>query len=300
MATLREQAGLPPERELRRVTLQAMRSISLPASNNEINSAVADRLELTPEQRAVMHSNGTQSKLAYDTAWARTALKTAGAAENVGRALWALTEEGHTIDPDVVDQRYESHLAELKTKRPGQQSTKAESPPSEPEDAMDLEDELDWSVALIDRLIKMSPAGFEHLSGALLQAARFQDVSVTRQTGDGGIDAVAVYRPQGLISFRTTVQCKRWSGSVGPDRVQAFQGASMGKADRGILITTGHFTPAAQSQAQAPGAFPIDLIDGNDLCDLLQEHSLGVRTTTRTVEDIMIDDIYFNQFENSS
>ena len=157
MASKREQAGLPQEGKLRNVALQAMRSITLPASNDGINSAVAELLDLTPEQGSVMHSNGTQSKLAYETAWARTALKTAGAAENVGRALWALTEEGSTIAPDVVDQRYESYLAELKTKRPGQQGTTAESPPLELGDDKVLEDEFDWSVALIDRLMQMSP-----------------------------------------------------------------------------------------------------------------------------------------------
>ena len=73
----------------------------------------------------------------------------------------------------------------------------------------------------------------------------------------------------------------------------------MGKADRGILITTGHFTSAADAQAQTPGAFPVDLIDGEALCDLLREHSLGVRTTQRIVEDITINDAYFAQFEDS-
>ena len=300
MATLRKRAGLAPERELRRVTLQAMRSISLPASNDEINSAVADRLELTPEQRAVMHSNGTQSKLVYDTAWARTALKTAGAAENVGRALWALTEEGDAIAPDVVDQRYESHLAELKTKRPGQQGTTAESPPRTPEDDKGVDDDLDWTKALKDRLIQMSPSGFEHLSAALLRAAGFDEVEVTGSSSDGGIDGIGVYRPSGLISFHIAFQCKRYQGSVSASTVRDFRGSFIGRADRGIILTTGTFTRDARGEAQRAGANPIDLIDGNDLCDLLQEHSLGVRTTTRTVEDIMIDDIYFNQFENSS
>ena len=302
MTTRRAQAGLPTERELRRITLEAMRSISLPASNDEINTAVADLLGLTSDQRSFMHSNGSQTEVAYSTAWARTALKTAGAAENVGRALWTLTDEGRHISPETVNHRYENYLEQLKgvrtkTTAPGDPESAPNAPVAPPEQGST--EELDWRQTLLAHLLQMSPQGFEHLSGALLEAAGFHDVAVTRQTADGGIDVVAVYRPQGLISFRTTVQCKRWSGSVGADRVQAFQGASMGKADRGILITTGQFTPAAQAQAKSPGAFPIDLIDGEALCELLKEYSLGVRVTRRTVEDILIDETYFNQFDRS-
>ena len=294
MASTRQQAGMPPYPELRRVTLDAMRRISLPASNDEINEAVADALNLTARQRAVLHVNTNKTELAYCVAWARTALRVSGAAENVGRGLWTLTEEGSVISAEVVNQRYEAHLAERATARRESVGDVGDSDSGElPLDA----EELDWRSELLERLMSMSPQGFEHLSGALLRAAGFHDVTVTRQSGDGGIDAFAVYRPQGLISFRTTVQCKRWSGGVSADRVQAFQGASMGKADRGILITTGHFTPAAEAQAQTPGAFPVDLIDGEAFCDLLREHSLGVRTTQRVVEDVTINDAYFAQFE---
>ena len=296
MASTRQQAGIPPYPELRSITLEAMRGVSLPASNDEINSAVADALNLTSHQRSVLHVNSNQTELAYCVAWARTALRVGGAVQNAGRALWTLTEEGWSITAETVNQRYEAHLAERAAAR--RESVDDMDGADSADLPQDLE-ELDWRGELLDRLMNMSPQGFEHLSGALLRAAGFHGVTVTRQSSDGGIDAFAVYRPQGLISFRTTVQCKRWSGGIGSDRVQAFQGASMGKADRGILITTGHFTPAAETQAQAPGAFPVDLVDGDALCELLRENSLGVRTVERKVEDITVDQAYFAQFEDS-
>lgn len=291
--SLREQAGLPGSRvELTRATLEAMRKIPLPASNEQIDTAVADILGLNEDQRSIMHLATNQTEVAYNVAWARTRLRAASAVERVGRALWTVSDEGWQIDAVEAERRYSSYLRELE---------------QEPQEELPLESSIsesggeppDWRSQLLERLARVSPEGFEHLSGALLRAAGFHGVTVTRQSGDGGIDAFAVYRPQGLISFRTTVQCKRWTGGVGADRVQAFQGASIGKADRGILITTGHFTPAAEAQAQAPGAFPVDLVDGDSLCDLLREHSLGVRTAQRVVEDVTIDHSYFAQFEDA-
>ena len=301
MASRREQAGLPSYPAQRWATLQAMKEMKLPATNDEISEALADALQLSPEQRSVMHVGDRTTEVSYCAAWARTGLRAAGAIDRVSRALWTVTSEGRFMSPETIEERYAGHLARRaeensKLNKPTTPGGENAGPVSLDEDMLP---DLDWKEALLQHVSKMSPQGFEHLSGALLEAAGFHGVKVTGQSGDGGIDVVAVYRPQGLVSFRTTVQCKRWTGGVGSDRVQAFQGASMGKADRGILITTGHFTPAARTQAQAPGAFPIDLVDGDALCDLLREYSLGVRTIERRVEDIVVDDTYFAQFEDS-
>ncbi|MGA8745386.1 MAG: restriction endonuclease [Solirubrobacterales bacterium] len=55
-----------------------------------------------------------------------------------------------------------------------------------------------------------------------------------------------------------------------------------------MLITTGTYTAEAKREATRDGAPPIDLIDGERLCDLLKEHQLGVKTTTRTVEEVEV------------
>ena len=301
MASRREQAGLPPGRELSRVTLDAMRQLSLPASNDEINEAVADVLELTKIQRTVSHHpNSNRSELAYRVAWERTLLRTAGAAKNVGRALWTLTDEGWSITPEVVQQRYKDHLAGRPSEeRQIAQGQSAEGGRGSSQDIEGLHDD-DWRNDLLDRMKGISPAGFEHLSAALLRASGFDDVEVIGRSGDGGIDGIGTYRPSGLISFHTAFQCKRYQGSVGAGAIRDFRGSFVGRADRGIILTTGHFTRDARDEASRPGANPVDLIDGETFCDLLREHSLGVRTTQRVVEDVTIDDTYFNQFENSS
>ena len=295
--SLREQAGLPKGPGMRKLVLDLLRSMPQPVTRQIMGRAVAEHLGLNEGQLAVREPGSDRSFVDWTSSWTCNDLKHIGVCEQPSPGLYQLTDEGRTISHEEVARRHRQRMREknAKYKAAAESSIEAES------NDVDLDDQLedDWDKQLLVRLMNMSPTGFEHLTGALLEAAGFHDVTVTQQSADGGIDAVAVYRPQGLISFRTTVQCKRWSGNVGRDRVQAFQGASMGKADRGILITTGHFTLAAQTQAQAPGAFPIDLVDGEALCELLREHSLGVRTTERVVDDITIDDAYFNQFESA-
>jgi restriction system protein len=50
----------------------------------------------------------------------------------------------------------------------------------------------------------------------------------------------------------------------------------VGRADKGLIITTGTFTREAKREAQRDGAPPIDLMDGNDLAEKLKELRLGI------------------------
>lgn len=303
MASKMSQTGLPAWRKLLWETLQALMEAPMPVSVDQAATRTADRLDLSEEQRSVPSHREGQSLVRFQVSHILSRLTAIGALHQPQprSGLYALTEDGLTLTEQEVasrDRRYQLEVNERRRLRNRVSTT--EDGVSEADEGESREEEAaSWREELLETLKTVSPSAFEHLTGALLEAAGFHGVAVTRPTSDGGIDVVAIYRPQGLISFRTTVQCKRWSGGVGADRVQAFQGASMGKADRGILITTGHFTPAAVNQAQAPGAFPVDLVDGDALCDLLREHSLGVRTFQRVVEDTVVDQAYFDQFEDS-
>jgi restriction system protein len=126
------------------------------------------------------------------------------------------------------------------------------------------------------------PDGFERLAGRLLREAGFVNVTVTGRSGDGGIDAVGVYRVS-LLTFPVYVQCKRHRGSVGAGAVRDFRGAMAGRGEKGLLITTGSFTGEARQEATRDGATPIDLVDGEELCDLLKGFRLGVWTSPVSV-----------------
>ena len=95
-----------------------------------------------------------------------------------------------------------------------------------------------------------------------------------------------------LVSFQIYFQCKRWKGSVGAKEIREFRGALQGGADKGLFITTGHFTSQASEEATRAGAIAIDLIDGDRLCDLLKDNRLGVET--EMIERVRIRSDWFN------
>lgn len=294
MASRREQAGLPLYPELRRVMLETLREIQLPASRSEVCEYVADMLNLTDEQKAVPCANGSMPEYMDRVGWTLSFLKQAGAVDNVTRGSWSLTAEGRSIDFDEIERRITTARADYQRRRSGSGSGSTDD-----ESASGEQLESQWVDELLSRLHTISPTGFERLAKELLLKAGFDEVEVTRASRDGGIDGVGTYRPSGLISFRTSFQCKRWKDSPvrAPD-VQAFQGAIQGQSDRGIFITTSYFTKDAVNQASRPGALPVDLIPGTRLAELLKEHGLGVRT--EMVEQVTIDISYFDQFEDPS
>tara|TARA_R110002095_G_scaffold89502_1_gene78079 strand:- start:504 stop:1019 length:516 start_codon:yes stop_codon:yes gene_type:complete len=150
--------------------------------------------------------------------------------------------------------------------------------------------EVDWRQQLLEVLKAMDPAAFERLAQRLLREAGFTKVEVRGKTGDGGIDGVGVLRVN-LVSFQVFFQCKRWKGSVGASEIRDFRGAMMGRADKGLFITTGSFTAQASDEATRDGATAIDLIDGDRLCNLLKDNQLGV--STEMIESVLIDSSWF-------
>ncbi len=256
----------------------------MPAGNAEIDAAVADAFGLSKEQRSLLHGDGPQSELAYRVAWARTSLRQAGALENAGKALWNLTSAGRKMSCAEVERAYNEYLRSRRTSDKGGRSARSTS---SKDDYSPVED---WRQSVCAALQAMPLHAFARLVDKLLESAGFDELHVTGNSADGEIGAVGVYRPFGLIAIRTNIQCQRWRGAVGRERIEAFQQASRHKSDRGIIMTTGAFSAEARAQAQV--VFPVDLIDGMQLAELLKERELGVRVTLRTVEDVTIDESY--------
>jgi restriction system protein len=292
-------ANVPQYNEMLWPVLQAVAELGGSASIGEIVETVIKREGFSDAQQAVLHNNGPETEIGYRLAWARTYLKGMGLLTNSTRGVWALTDEGTALltDPSWADvQRRErvrelwaAHLVELRKAR----KARASQDPDEA-DAEELTGELSWKEQLLGQLMSMRPDAFERLARRLLREADFDSVNVTGQSGDGGIDGLGVYR-LGLVSFPVFFQCKRYRGSVGPSAVRDFRGAMAGRGDKGLLITTGSFTADAKKEATRDGAPPIDLIDGDRLCGLLKQYELGVRTMTRTVEDVSVDSGFFGE-----
>lgn len=291
MASLRKQAGLPPARKLREETLLAARELRRTATRTEIINAVAERLQLTEGQRSVPDSTGRMSVVSNRIGLELTNLKAVGALDNPDHGLWTVTEEGEVICFSVVEKRLADVRAEQQLRR--QASQPIDDDAEEDDESDSAPDDANWRDRLLQRIHELSSAGFERLTEELLVRAGFDGVEVTQVSHDGGIDGFGTYRPSGLISFRTGFQCKRWKSAVGSPEVHKFQGALPSGIDRGIIVTTSHFTPSAIKAASEDRW--IDLIDGERLCDLLKEYKIGVQT--ELVEEVTIDTAYFDRFD---
>lgn len=268
-------------------TLKAVEAAGGSGRIVEIDEKAVELKSFSEEQQAVLHGVGPRTEIEYRLAWARTHLKLIGALENSARGVWSLTDLGRELvreGESAVLTLYRNYLRS----RP---SRSAASPSSEP--TLFGEPEREWKEELLDALLALPPDRFERLARRLLLEAGFISVRVTGQSGDGGIDGLGVYRLS-LLSFPVFFQCKRYRGSVRASTVRDFRGAMAGRGDKGLLITTGTFTADAKREATRDGAPPIDLIDGDRLCDLLKDFGLGVGTESVLVERVVFDPTAFN------
>ncbi|MGV1049632.1 MAG: restriction endonuclease [Solirubrobacterales bacterium] len=288
-----DDAYIPPHNEMMWPTLLAVRRLGHSAKLDEINDVVFGAEGFSEQQLAVLHKEGPRSEIEYRLAWARTYLKRIGLLDNPVRGTWVTTELGREVGKDDVERLWlanrERWAAAQREKRKAARAAGAD-PDLADEDGGDETE--GWREELLQVLLAMDPTKFEHLAKRILRKAGFVEATVTGGSGDGGIDGVGVYQVS-LVSFPVFFQCKRYKGSVGPDKVRDFRGAMQGRGDRGLLITTGSFTASAKREARRDGTSQIDLIDGERLCDLLKEHGLGVETTTRTIEDVRIRSEFF-------
>ena len=304
-----EEQGLPSLPHLMLATLNALKAMGGSASLHELDEQVIEMEGVSEEEQAFTLPDGDTLKLKYYLAWARSYLKRGKALENSTRGVWGLTETGvliHTIEATETIHRQvlEEEKQRAKEKRDAARRDKelnAEkkrlreaNQPGEvlPSDTIgdDSETVDEWQSILLDTMKAMDPSAFERLSQRLLREAGFTKVEVRGKTGDGGIDGVGVLRVN-LVSFQVYFQCKRYKGSVGSKEIRDFRGALMGRADKGLFITTGTFTSQASDEATRDGATAIDLIDGDRLCELLKQYDLGVKT--EMVERVNIDQSWF-------
>ena len=271
--------------------IEALKVLGGSATIQELDEKVIELEGVTEdEQTFTMSRNENLPRVNYYLAWARTYLKRGNALVNSSRGVWALTESGTTISElgearAIYDQVTLEERDRARAKR--QAAKKEESDVVGPADEDAIED---WKSSLLAALGAMPPEAFERLSQRLLREEGFTKVEVRGKSGDGGIDGVGVLR-MGLVSFQVYFQCKRWKGSVGSTEIRDFRGALQGRADKGLFITTGHFSNRASDEATRDGAIAIDLIDGDRLCDLLKNKELGVKT--EMVESVRIQSDWF-------
>ena len=269
--------------------MQALDKLGGSGNINEIYEKVVELENFDEAALVMLHDpdKSNRTELDYRLAWARTYLKKAGYLENSSRDVWALTDkikQAEKIDSSEV----------VNYVRSLDKETAAVKKRNDLDNAIDdtLEDNLAWQERLHHVLIEeMSPVAFERLTQRMLRESGFVHVEVTGRTGDGGIDGKGIARINGLMSFHIAFQCKKYKGSIGAPEIRDFRGATVGRSDRGMFITTGNFTKAAIEEANRDGVVPIELVDGSQLADKLKELALGVKT--KLVEKVTVDEKWF-------
>lgn len=264
---------VPKFNELMIPTLNALKQLGGSASVEELPDIIAKNLNFGDDIQSVMHLDTSRSELAYRLAWARTYLKGAGAVENSERGIWSITDFGEKITEADVEKIVRDRRAQLKSSK---QSKKNDKIVYEVPLLSIGDDTQDWKLQLLEVIKNIEPAAFERLCQRILRESGFTRVEVTGKSGDGGIDGLGILRVN-LVSFRVVFQSKRWKGAVGSQEVRLFQSAMLGRAEKGLIITTGTFTSEARKEATRDGAPAVDLVDGDALCELLKELKLGVK-----------------------
>lgn len=286
---MKKYKGVPSFDELIEPCMVALKKLGGSGTVNEIYEQVISDLNLSDDVLSVMQTkNGSQTKVAYNLAWARTYLKKYGAINNPSHSIWEITNEfkNKEIKKQTVVE-YKSVWGHAQN-----DNTLVNQQASNFPDADAPEEIKPWNDELMNSLLEMNPFAFERLSQLLLRKMGIDDVFVTKKTNDGGIDGYGLFKLNGVISFRLAFQCKRYKGTVGSSDIRDFRGSNTSDVEKLLFITTGTFSQEAKKEASMPGKPKVDLMDGDDLVSKLIEYNMGVSQTIAYV----VDKAYFKNF----
>jgi len=261
----------------------------------DVTEALANRFQLSPEERKEMLPSGQQTLFSNRVAWAKTHLKAAGLLLNPTRGKVSLSEEGRKVlagTPTSINCRflrqYPSYLELVGRSRSDDEEISAAddaTAESTPLELMDKSFHALRRATADDLLLKLkscSSGFFETVVVKLLQAMGYGGVTgealVTGRSGDAGIDGIIKEDKLGLDVV--CIQAKRWEGTVGRPVIQGFVGSmDFVRARKGVILTTSQFSREAVDFVDRIEGKKVVLIDGPHLADLMIEHNVGVLRT---------------------
>lgn len=271
-----------------RPLVEVLRNSGGSGSTADVIDQVIDHMKIPDEEVEQTISSGA-SRVRNRIQWARMYLVKADLMDSSQRGIWKLTEKGY--EADLLDDSVYSMFKKVQSTFKQEKKEKAgESLDSE--DDILVEDEAHGET-LLNILKNLTPDGFEKICKRLLSEVGIHDVQVTGGAGDQGIDGTGVIKVNEVVGFNVIFQCKRYKDSVVPHHVRDFRGTMQGRADKGIIITTGRFTAEARREAVRDGVPPIELIDGERLVSLFEKYKLGLKP--KVVYDVVPD--FFDNFK---
>ena len=256
--------------------LKVLNELGGSGNAGEVKDLVIERMNI-PESDLEEKLKSGASRVRNQIAWARIYLvKSALLDDSSIRGIWSLTAKGAETEltfEDSLKLFKGVHSKFVSKDKKAKKETKIQE-----EDIEELvTDDEELSDDLLTVLQSLSPNGFERICQRLLRESGFKKVIVTGKSGDGGIDGEGILEINPLMSFKVLFQAKRYQGTVGSSTVRDFRGAMQGRADKGIILTTGRFTQEAKKEAIRDGAPPVELVDGELLVGLFEKNKLGLK-----------------------
>jgi restriction system protein len=270
--------------------LDCLRAVGGSARPKEVSNWIARELNLPPELTEATIKSGA-NRFHNQVQWARQYLVWEGLLDDSKRGIWTLSPLGWKIRVDD-DAARNIFLERVKTSQALRKQNAVDDVLPVPETADAVSPEEAQELDLLAVLKALPPYGFELICGRLLREHGFEDVDVTQRSRDGGIDGYGLLRLSPFVSLRVAFQAKRYKDVVSRSAVGEFRNALLGRAEKGVFITTGRFTVDAESEASRDGVIPIELIDGEQLVQLFQDAGIGVKP--KTVYEI--DHAFFDEF----
>ena len=274
--------------------LDALRDLGDSGRPREVYARIAKNLSLPDEVLDETLKSGA-SRFHNQVAWARQYLVWEGLVDSSKRGTWTLTEEGRTAhltnsEATEIFLKWVAIHAETRKRKQAQEIDQ----PQEEEEAAPGELATEEAVDLLATLRSLTPLGFEKVCRELLRESGFEKVEITGGTADGGIDGHGVLEINPFVSFKVLFQCKRYAKGNLVSRAQVgdFRNAMIGRAEKGIILTTSGFSNAAILEANRDGAPQVELVDGEKLVEMFERAELGLKK--RTVFDV--DPAYFEKF----
>lgn len=271
--------------------LDGLRAVGGSAKPREVVAWIQRELKVPPEiTEPTLKSGG--NRFNNQVHWARQYLVWEGLLDDSKHGLWTLTPLGWKTQLDDTAAR-DLFLRRVKISQDARKQV-GSSPVSA--EQSDLHESLAPSELQEQNLLKviqsLPPYGFELLCERLLREHGFEDVEVTQKSRDGGIDGYGVLRLSPFVSMKVAFQAKRYKEVVPRAAVGEFRNALLGRAEKGVVITTGRFSADAEKEAARDGVIPIELVDGERLVALFEEARLGVKPK----QVFEIDHAFFDQF----
>lgn len=293
--------------------LDALRALGGSGTVKEVVNQIALDLKIPTEVQEELLPSGSP-RFQNQVQWAKLYLLKAGLLSNSKRGIWSLTDVGQHMELTMEDaqQIFRKQSEQFRQQRIQSQQSKqlfgteqdptanglsvsvtVPPPPEEFEqDAVEVTHSGNHREEVLAILRGIPADSFERFCQLLLREAGFTEVKVTGKSGDGGIDGYGTLEVNPLVSFKVLFQCKRYKDVVSPHYVRDFRGAMQGRADKGLILTTGTFTQGAVEEASRDGVPPIELIDAQRLITLMEKFEFGLEP----VQTFQVDHKFFKDF----